>query len=63
MASSITKDGTRFVEKPPKTAMGYKDYGTGIPDRLAGTPSDSPIFDHYGFNGWPDMSDEETWDE
>ena len=43
--------------------MGYKDYGTGIPDRLAGEPSNAPIFDHYSFHGWPDMSDEQTWDE
>lgn len=63
MAASIAKDGTKFVEKPPQTAMGYKDYGTGIPDRLAGEPSSTPIFDHYSFHGWPDMSDEQTWDE
>jgi len=60
---STTKDGVRFVEKPPATALGFKDYGPNVPDRLAGEPTEATHFDHCQLLGWPDMSDEEVWDE
>jgi hypothetical protein len=64
-------NGVPFVEKPPKTALGYKDYGDVMIDRF---PEDVPRYHDYnksessiGMNSatcfWPDMSDEKIWDE
>lgn len=64
-------NGVPFVEKPPKTAMGYKDYGDVVIDRL---PKDFPTYQDHRKNEssicmnsatcfWPDMSDEKIWDE
>jgi len=74
---SKTADGVSFVEEAPPTAMGYKDYGNVERQDIMVQVFQNQVESEKGWlkpstatgfsNGfvyqYPDMSDEETWDE